>query len=179
MLINFLPKFLLALFSVFSGFKTPWHESLLAQRPNTTSAFKFTSLASNSTNILFQIGHLVHSHYTTSALNNCHLYCTFTLHRVGFALPPQSTCPTLYPHCSCLSWMSACCSPNLWKSFHDILDISTLTLPSNLISKTDIFFLVQAFRTSPTVFLDLKMVIFPESSLISHSNREILVTSGL
>jgi len=104
MSIPFLPAFLLAISIVFSAFKTPWFESLLAQIPTPLSS-KFTSLASNSAPNQFKIGYSCPP-FAPQRWPAILVIFTTSLYAIASALPPSL--PTSYQHCSCLSWFSTC-----------------------------------------------------------------------
>jgi len=88
MSILFLWAFLLAISIVFSAFKTPWRDSLLAQLPKPPQ-LQF----SNESILIWLLLSTVHS--TTLALNTCHLYCILIYHRVNFVLPPSISSPNI------------------------------------------------------------------------------------
>jgi len=106
MSIPFVRSFLLAIPIVFSAFKTPWLELLLAQIYQNHLSSKVTSLASNSASNLFWMATLVHRslhnaapQYTSSLL---HPYTSASLCLL------QSPLPTSYQKCSRLSFFSTC-----------------------------------------------------------------------
>jgi len=85
-------------------------------------------------------------HSTSSALNTCHHYYTSTIITSASLCLTQSPRPTPYPHCSFLSWSSACWPFLFGIPSFLIWDLLTHTLPSNLISDHNCFkFILKVF----------------------------------
>jgi len=119
MSIPFLPAFRLAIFIIVNMFKTFGSSHYLLNNQHHLSS-KFTSLASNSATNRFKIGYSCPP-FTPQCWPSKLVIFTTSLYAIASALLclPQSLFPTLYQHCSCLSWFSTCWPASL--KFHPAL----------------------------------------------------------
>jgi len=119
MSIQFLPAFLLAISIVYSAFKTPWHESLLAQLPKcTTSALDSLHWLPIQQRINFKLATLVHrSLHDAGPQYSLSLLHTYTpsrqLRSASLNLLPQ---PRINIAFASRGFRHA--GPSLWNSLH-------------------------------------------------------------